>query len=142
MLNPIHEEDLSINNDMKILATAIFYNNISPILFITNDLSLKTISRLFFDDIQIESIQEQEDNYIGYRIIQFDDEQDIEYFYSHYRNSPIYQDILINEYLILKDPEGEIIDRLVYTENGYRNISFETFDSKQFGKIRPLDIQQ
>ena len=143
MLNPIHEEDLSVNNDMKILATAIFYsNNInSNIIFITNDLSLKTIARLFFDDSQIESIY-IEDKYKGYTIKQFDNEQEMEYFYSNYLSSPVYEEILINEYLILKNPEGEIIDRLVRTDDGYRNVSFETFDSKQFGRIRPMDVQQ
>jgi len=25
---------------------------------------------------------------------------------------------------------------------GYRNITFESFDSKHFGKIKPLDVQQ
>ena len=143
MLDPIHEEDLSVNNDMKILATAIFYsNNInSDIIFITNDLSLKTIARLFFDDLQIESIY-IEDKYKGYTIKQFDNEQEMEYFYSNYLSSPVYEEIQINEYLILKNPEGEIIDRLVRTDDGYRNISFETFDSKQFGRIRPMDVQQ
>lgn len=143
MLDPIHEEDLSVNNDMKILATAIFYsNNInSDIIFITNDLSLKTIARLFFDDSQIESIY-IEDKYKGYTIKQFDNEQEMEYFYSNYLSSPVYEEIQINEYLILKNPEGEIIDRLVRTDDGYRNVSFETFDSKQFGRIRPMDVQQ
>jgi hypothetical protein len=65
----------------------------------------------------------------------------MEYFYSNYLSSPVYEEILINEYLILKNPEGEIIDRLVRTDDGYRNVSFETFDSKQFGRIRPMDVQ-
>ena len=144
MLNPIHEENLPINNDMKILATAINYNNIYPneLIFITNDLALKTIARLFFDDEIIESIQEKKDEYKGYLIKQFMTEQEMEFFYSNYLNSQIFDDILINQYLILQNPEGEIIDRLVYTKNGFRNISFENFDSKQFGRVRPLDIQQ
>ncbi len=143
MLCSIHEEDLSINNDMKILATAIFCNTLySDLIFITNDLSLKTIARMYFDDSQIESIEEEKDEYIGYLIKQFKNDIEMEYFYSNYLNSSIYSEILLNEYLILKNPEGEIIDRLVYTEKGYRNISFEIFDSKQFGRVRPLDIQQ
>lgn len=74
MLNPILKENLTVNNDMKILATAIFYNNIYPDLcFITNDLAQKTIARLFFDDSQIDSIIEEEDTYKGYTIKQFSD---------------------------------------------------------------------
>jgi hypothetical protein len=70
MLNPIHEEDLTVTNDMKILATAINYNNIYPgqIIFITNDFSLKTLARLFLDDSQIDSVIIEEDNYKGYTI--------------------------------------------------------------------------
>lgn len=143
MLNPILKENLTVNNDMKILATAIFYNNIYPDLcFITNDLAQKTIARLFFDDSQIDSIIEEEDTYKGYTIKQFSNNEEMEYFYSNYLNSSVFSDILINEYLVLKNPEGEIIDRLVRTPFGYRNISFENFDSKQFGRVKPLDIQQ
>ena len=52
----------------------------------------------------------------------------MEFFYSNYLNSQVFNDILINQYLILRNPEGEIIDRLVYTKDGFRNISFENFD--------------
>ena len=97
---------------------------------------------MYFDDSQINSIKEEKDEYIGYLIKQFRNEIEMEYFYSNYLTSPVYPEILLNEYLILKNPEGEIIDRLAYTEKGYRNISFEIFDSKQFGRVRPLDIQQ
>ncbi len=141
MLNPIKEEDLQINNDMKILATAINYNKIYPnqIIFTTNDLSLKLLSKIFFTENMIDSVEEEIDDYKGYIIKQ---NENIEYFYSNYLNSPVYPEILINEYLILKNEEGDIIDRLVWTGEGYRNISFEVFDSKHFGRIKPIDIQQ
>jgi predicted ribonuclease YlaK len=69
MLNPIKEKDLSINNDMKILATAIDYNNnvrTDEVIFVTNDLSLKTIANLFFGDGMIQSVVEDNDDYTGY----------------------------------------------------------------------------
>ena len=145
MLNPIHEEDLSISNDMKILATAINYNELYPneLLFITNDLSLKTIARLFLEDEQITSITIEEDNYTGYTIKQFETNEEMEYFYSHYFSEKVFDDLLVNEYLILKNPEGQEIDRLVWTaDNKYRALDFKVFDSKQFGRIKPLDIYQ
>jgi hypothetical protein len=43
MLDPILEKDLPITNDMKILASALFYDT-----FVTNDLALKKIASLFF----------------------------------------------------------------------------------------------
>ena len=140
MLNPIKEEDLQINNDMKILATAINYNKIYPnqIIFTTNDLSLKLLSKIFFTENMIDSVEEEIDDYKGYIIKQ---NENIEYFYSNYLTSSVYPEILTNEYLILKNEEGDIIDRLVWTGEGYRNISFEVFDSKHFGRIKPIDIQ-
>ena len=141
MLNPIKEEDLQINNDMKILATAINYNKIYPnqIIFTTNDLSLKLLSKIFFTENMIDSVEEEIDDYKGYIIKQ---NENIEYFYSNYLTSSVYPEILTNEYLILKNEEEDIIDRLVWTGEGYRNISFEVFDSKHFGRIKPIDIQQ
>ena len=46
---------------------------------------------------------------------------------------------MINEYLIMKNRNNEIIDKLVWTGEGFRNISFTAFESKHFGKIKPLD---
>jgi hypothetical protein len=69
MLEPIKEKDLSISNDMKILATAFDYNNNihqDEVIFVTNDLCLKTIANLFFGDGMIESVDEDNDNYQGY----------------------------------------------------------------------------
>lgn len=143
MLSPILEEDLMISNDMKILATAINYSEIYPdLVFITNDILLKTIARLFFEDSQINSIKEEEDSYTGYVIHQFKDNEAMEFFYQNYHTMKIFYDILPNEYLLLKNPEGEIIDRLLWDGEHYRAINFETFDSKQFGRIKPIDIYQ
>ena len=69
VLDPIKDKDLSISNDMKILATAIDYNNttrIDEVIFVTNDLALKAIANLFFGDGMIESIEENNDDYTGY----------------------------------------------------------------------------
>ena len=144
MLEPIKEKDLPINNDMKILATAFDYDNIvhpDETIFVTNDLALKEIANLFFGDGCIESVDENyNDNYTGYIDIEYEDNE-LEYFYSHYRQESVL-DILINQYLILRNHNKEIIDRLVWTEDGYRTVSFDSFDSRQFGSIKPIDIQQ
>lgn len=69
MLLPIKEKDLSISNDMKILATAIDYNNhirTDEVIFVTNDLALKVIANLFFGDKMIMSIDDNDDDYKGY----------------------------------------------------------------------------
>lgn len=79
MLNPIKEKDLSISNDMKILATAIDYNNnirSDEVIFVTNDLALKAIANLFFGDGMLESVDEDNDNsYKGYLDYSFSDSE-------------------------------------------------------------------
>ena len=125
------------------MLTAINYKDIYPdVVFITNDLSLKTIARLFLDDSQIDSVKEQEDDYKGYTIHQFKDNSEMEFFYQNYHTMKIFYDVLPNEYLLLQNPEGEIIDRLLWDGQKYRAINFEVFDSKQFGRIKPIDIYQ
>lgn len=138
MLSPIKEKDLSISNDMKILATAINYNQeIDKIIFVTNDLSLKVIANIFFDNII--SVEEDDDQYQGYLDYSFDDSQ-MEQFYS-YPDQNICN-AYINQYLIIRNLDGEIVDKRVWTGQNYRAISYDMFDSKHFGRIKPIDIQQ
>lgn len=61
MLEPILLADLPINDDMKILATAIdFDHKYHPdeVIFISNDLLLKYTANLFFGDECIDSYNE------------------------------------------------------------------------------------
>lgn len=143
MLNPIKEKDLSISNDMKILATAIDYNNnirSDEVIFVTNDLALKAIANLFFGDGMLESVDEDNDNsYKGYLDYSFSDSE-MEQFYSNPNQNML--KALTNQYLIVRNQSGEIVDKKVWTGQSYRTISYEAFDSKHFGKIKPIDVQQ
>ena len=141
MLYPIEEKQLVINNDIKILAAALDYNYYNKIKFITGDLSLYMISTLFFNKIQLELIAEEEpeDTYTGFLDVKLDN-QKMEEFYSYPDDN--YLNAYVNQYIIIRNLQNDIVDRKVWTGNGYRNISFETFESKHFGRIKPLDIQQ
>ena len=137
MLQRIAENDLPITNDMKILASALDYD-----IFVTNDLALKKIAQIFFDPNKIESIGEDFDNnYTGYLEIVMDNSQ-MEDFYSNLNKNTL--KALINQYIIIKDINGIIVDKRVWTGETYRNISFENFNSNELGSIRPMpgDAQQ
>lgn len=142
MLNPIKEKDLSISNDMKILATAIDYNNnikTDEVIFVTNDLSLKMIANLFFGDGMIQSAEEENDEYPGYLDCVLTNEK-MEQFYSDLTSNILNANI--NQYVIIRNQDNEIVDKRVWTGEDYRIISYDTFDSRQFGKIKPIDVQQ
>lgn len=139
----IQEKDFSITNDTKILATAFDYSLQHPeeeIIFVTNDLCLKNIAKLFF--AQVESLPEDEDDdYDGYLELTMD-EAEMTKFYSH-QNENLYN-LLINQYLVIKNVDGEIVDRLCWTGIGYRRLCYDNFNSNFFGNVKPMkgDIYQ
>ena len=138
MLEPIYEKDLEINNDTKILASAIYWEkNFAPddMSFITNDLSLYNIANLFFGEDSIDYILPKEDKYTGYKDIIMG-EKEMEDFYSN-PNSNVY-DLGINEYLIVRDNSGSIVERLCWTGEKYRHLDYNNFNSKWFGEVRPI----
>lgn len=137
MLRPIDEQNLPITNDMRILATAISYDKMvrpDEVIFVTSDMSLYHIANLFFGDGNIEFYQPKPPViYDGYKDITMD-EDEMAHFYStqgfnHY-------DLLVNEYLIVRNSQGEIVDKLCWTGANYRNVNYNEMNSLQFGKIK------
>ena len=144
MLQPIEEMDLEISNDMKILATAIDYDKfVQPdeTIFVSNDIALKNIANLFFGSDMIQSICEEEiDPYCGYKDVILSDEQ-LNEFYTNQENT---FDLKVNEYLIIRNQEGEVIDRFCWTGEEFDRLKFKSFRSRWFGEVRPMkdDVYQ
>jgi len=129
---------LMINNDSRIIATAYdLMMNGQDILFMTSDLNCREIAySLGLDTMYLGDIKD--DNYTGFKIIDFD-ETELALFYGEvlqYNQNPY--NLLINEYLLIKD-RNKIIDEYKWTESGYIKIPFTKAESKQFGKIVPLN---
>lgn len=144
MLQPIEEMDLEISNDMKILATAIDYDKfVQPdeTIFVSNDIALKNIANLYFGSDMIQSICEEEiDPYCGYKDVIMSDEQ-LNEFYTNQQNT---YDLKVNEYLIIRNQEGEVIDRFCWTGEEFDRLKFKSFRSRWFGEVRPMkdDVYQ
>ena len=140
MLKPIIEKGFDhINNDLRILACAFNYDytqHPDETIFITNDLVLKTIANCFFGEDSIESVNEEQlDQYCGYKEITVDDETLAKFYeqpdYNHF-------DLMINEYAILYDCGGSLIDRVCWTGETHRRLSYKDFWSHWFGTVRPM----
>lgn len=102
----ISNMSLDITDDTRILSDAIWYNNnqrVDETIFVTNDLSLKHIANLFFGSSMIESVQEDIDDYKGYKEINANDKTLAAFYqdpsFNHYN-------LHINEYLIIRDVDG------------------------------------
>lgn len=106
----IFDMSLTLTNDTMILSDAIHANNAlypDEVIFVTNDLALRHIANLFFGNDMLESTEEDNDDYTGYKEICINDEE-LANFYAE--PSFNYFNLLIGEYLVLKNQEGEVID--------------------------------
>ena len=84
MLKPIKEKGLDISNDMRILASAIEYDNKyhpDETIFVTNDMNLRSIANLFFGEDSIEVVgYQKEDHYTGYLDVTLNNDQMSEFY--------------------------------------------------------------
>ena len=143
MLNPMLEADLTVTSDLKILATAYSIKNIiQNLILVTNDFSFYHIAQIFFNK-NVEMLEdEQSDGYTGYKEVYLSDNEMAD-FYSVYQHENPFE-LLVNEYLIIRDTKGNIVDRLCWTGDDHRQVSYKDFKSAMFGNIRPKvgDIYQ
>jgi predicted ribonuclease YlaK len=139
MAKPIVKAGIFLNNDAKILSCALSYNKKHEVEFITNDICLKHLAKLFLDEV--ESVDENRDDYTGFKDVVMN-ENEMTAFYSN-PNANFY-DLLVNEYLIVRNDKREIVDRLCWTGEGYRHLDYANFSSKWFGDIKPIkgDVYQ
>lgn len=117
---------------MKILSCAVALKEEYNVEFITNDLNLKAIANLFFD--QVSSVEEETDDYKGFKDIKMTEEQ-MTNIYQHNINE---FGLLPNEYLIVRDSDNNIVDRLCWTGEVFRHLDYSTFTSQWFGDVKPM----
>lgn len=130
------KQGFEITNDLKILGCALEYSKSVSIRFITNDLCLKHIAQLF---LPIESVREKIDTYTGYKHLRLSDEEIADL----YVEKPIMShNLLPNEYGIIYDENGDLVDIVCWTGEYYRAINNKPINSKFFGKVLPYDIYQ
>lgn len=140
--NFLFDTNAFINNDLKIYACALSYRATldidTELVFVTNDICLKHLARQSF---RVESVTEDEDEYLGYKDLTMNETEMAHFYMNPYTN--LY-DLYTNEYLVIRNEEGDIIDRLCWTGEEYRPLNYTTFSSQTFGDIKPFksDIQQ
>ena len=141
--NIISEFKLQETPDNIILASAYHYNLAYPVLVCSDDLNCKFISRSIFG-LKTKGIDELDlvknlDEYTGYKDSTLSDEE-MSYFYCHL-NENVYE-CLINEYLIIRKSDGEIVDYRKWNGEEYKVISYKQISSKFLGKIKPRNPEQ
>jgi len=129
------------SNDNKIIN--IFrdlYLKDDSILMLSNDLNVQfKCECLELPCVEFgENDKNDLDIYKGYREIILSDEEQAE-FYKNYENN---WNLLVNEYLLIRDKNGNLIDKRKWTEKGFKTISTKHFKSIYFPDFKPRDEYQ
>lgn len=140
----ICDKSLDLTNDTKILSDAVWLNDnkyVDRVVFVTNDLALKHIANLFFGSAMIQSIEEETEDYCGYKEVTADEETLAKFYEDPSYN---YFDLLIGEYLVLKNQEKEVVDLRKWDGSSHKYLNISGFNSRWFGKTNPInnDIYQ
>lgn len=135
--------NLPENPDNKIIVSAGWFqlqNQDKEVIFITNDLCCKHIAKSILN-IPVESYIEEDYKYDGYQEIIMSDDEMADFYSNPTENK---YGLYINEYLLVKNENNEIVDRLCWTGENYRHLSYENFKSNYFGNVRPMkdDVYQ
>ena len=116
-------------DDNEVLFLTDDYN-----LFVKADKGLKLPCKMFeFDDGNSDEI------YTGYKEVTLSMEELAE----HYQNPINRWDLLNNEYLIIRDENGNVVDKQKWNDNkGFSTLSYKQIDNMYTCKIKPRNIQQ
>ena len=109
------------------------------ICFVTSDLNCNNLARSIGLNTNYISSGE-DDDYTGYEVIECIDNNQLAEVYSKIYNGELFN-LLPNQYLLLRS-ENKIIDSYVYRDNKLEQVQFNTFKSKTFGEVKPLDCYQ
>ena len=104
--------------------------------FVTNDLSCKQIAYNIFDLSVASTHSDEGDEYNGYAEVTMSDEAMAE-FYQDLKSNKM--GLLTNQYLIVKNKDGEIKDRLRWDGNEFQPVKVPGIKSVLFGQVKPYN---
>ena len=136
----IEELGLEITNDNLIIASAWRYSQENSIVFVTHDILCSLIAEKYFGLNVISICEKSSDDYKGYIDYHFSTDEEIAEFYSNMQNNTL--GLMINQYAILYNPNGEIIDKVKWDGTYNKTISYKPISNDFVGKVKPRNIQQ
>ena len=117
----------------------------------TNDLIFKLYADIYFQKIYneerlfevkvISELKQEEDDYCGY-IEKVLSEEEMAFLYENPNINS--HNLLMNQYLVIKDNENSIKDVVMWTGETHRRLIIKPFESMMYGKVSPKkdDIYQ
>lgn len=129
---------LTDNNDSKIILCAL-NAKVPDLVFCTDDLCCKRLAKSL--GLQVEYLKDKTDDYKGYRELILNEDEMANFYQYRSDQSKIYK-LLENEYVIIKDTDGNIVDKLKSVNGELVEVGFPKFESKLLGTIKPKDAYQ
>lgn len=129
--------------DVRICCSLYAWKEIyeEDVIFVTHDLECRNIAEKIFE-FNVEWFEGKEEiSYTGFKEIVMPDE-DMAYFYENQDDNKY--DLLINEYLIIKDINGNIVDNYRWDGEKFQTTKIGNIKSDIFGPIKPYkgDVYQ
>lgn len=81
----------------------------------------------------------EENKYLGYQQLKLTDNQIQDLYAQQNFQGAAFNE---NEYLIVEDETGTIVDKFCYQNGKFRPVKFEVFSTRYQGKVKPRNIQQ
>ena len=129
-------EDVHFSQDERIIMAAKM--QIPQLPFRTDDLACAFIARSH--GLEVVTKSGDEDNYLGFKKLHFETEDDTVEFYSHMTEGNLY-DLETNQYLLIY-VKDTLIDKLRWDGEKYIPVGYPCYESKALGKIGPKDEYQ
>ena len=133
--NPV----LNLDNDTRIIVTALVYSEEEDITFVTDDINCYNIAKSLGLNTKILA-DKPEKEYKGYIEHICHNDDDISKLYDDLYAGETFG-LIENEYFVIK-LEDKMLDTYVMRDNKLSPVKFNTFSSKMLGDIKPLDAYQ
>lgn len=137
--NILTDYGLYENPDNIIMSCAKYYqDSIEQIIFITNDISCQNIAKNILG-LETDFVKNSHEDYFGYKTVRPEDKEMAEIYTNPDKN--IY-DLKENEYLIIKNKDGIVVDIKKWYNGILRGISYSNITSKWMGEVKPRNLEQ
>ena len=136
----IGKEEYSYPDEGIIFAANVAYlENQDNFSFVTDDICCKLLARNVYN-LPVESVTDTSfDPYTGFKEVTMDDEE-MALFYSNLCENRY--NLLTNQYLIIKNINGEVIDKYRWDGEEHKGLWHKDIKSMYFDKLKSKDVYQ
>ena len=136
----VNKEDYDYPDEGIITAANnVYQNNINNFSFVTDDICCKLLARNVYN-LPVEGVTDTSfDPYTGFKEVTMDDEE-MALFYSNLCENRY--NLLTNQYLIIKNTNGEVIDKYRWDGEEHKGLWHKDIKSMYFDKLKSKDVYQ